>query len=1067
MALEKQRLEINFSQGLDLKSDEKQVPFGRFLRLKNTVFEKIGLLQKRNGFKKLTSLPDSSSTYTTTFKGNLTAIGTSINAYSAPTDSWVNRGQLQPVDVTTLSLFRNYIIQNYSDAAVSSNGLVCSVIVDRNDNSAWYQVTDTSTGQAVVAPTSINVDPSNGYPKVFVLGNFFIIVYSESGPSKLKYIPINYLGLAVGSSVQISASYTATASGGFDGVVANNVLYIALNGDDMGGAIRLIKLNEHLTLSSTVIIASTTGTIISVAADTTLSTPIIYVSAWASSHLYTGVFDQNLATITAFTSITTDNITALTSVAKNGTASIYEEVVNAYSYDAAIPSHYVKKIRINQDGSIISSSTIIRSVGLASKAFVYNGTTYVLCSYSSSYQPTYFLIDSTGRIIAKLAYSNGGGYLTAGLPSATLYGDTVSIGYLIRDMIIPVNKSQGASNAGQGVYAQVGVNLATFTFSISEIVTSELAEKLYITGGFMWGYDGVTAAEHGFHVWADNVEAVGALSAGSIATQDYYYQVTYEWVDNQGNLHRSAPSIPVVYSISTPPASFTGNRTSGSPILTSVSSTTNLQVGQAVSGTGIPASTFIQSIDSSSQITLNKNATSGSSTSTTVTPTAVSAIKLNIPTLRLTYKTGVNIVIYRWSTAQQTYYQITSVTGPLANDKTTDSVSYTDTQADSSIVGNNIIYTTGGVVENIAPPATNAMALYKSRLIILDSEDRNLLWFSKQVIENTPVDMSDLFTIYVPPTQSVEGSSGPITALSAMDDKLIIFKANAIYYMVGTGPDNTGANNDFSDPIFITSTVGCNLQNSIVFTPSGIMFQSAKGIWLLGRDLSTTYIGSAVEDFNEFDVLSAINIPTKNQTRFTLSDGTILVYNYFFGQWSTFVGIPAVASTAFQGLHTFINSFGDLYQENPGSYLDGSTPVLMGLTTGWFNPQGLEGFERAYWMNFIGEYKSPHFLVVNIDFDYKDSPDQSTIVRPDNYNNPYGGDPLYGSTYVYGGTESLEQWRIFFQKQHCEAFRINIDEVFNASLGTAAGEGLTLSGLTLIYGGKGVYPRLPASRSTG
>jgi len=55
---------------------------------------------------------------------------------------------------------------------------------------------------------------------------------------------------------------------------------------------------------------------------------------------------------------------------------------------------------------------------------------------------------------------------------------------------------------------------------------------------------------------------------------------------------------------------FTGNLTNGSPVITAVSpNTTGLTVGMVVSGTGIPVSTKILTIDSSTQITLDHNAT--------------------------------------------------------------------------------------------------------------------------------------------------------------------------------------------------------------------------------------------------------------------------------------------------------------------------------------------------------------------------------------------------------------------------------------------------------------------------
>lgn len=68
---------------------------------------------------------------------------------------------------------------------------------------------------------------------------------------------------------------------------------------------------------------------------------------------------------------------------------------------------------------------------------------------------------------------------------------------------------------------------------------------------------------------------------------------------------------------------YTGNRTSGSPIITGVG-TTGMYPGQAITGdAGIPANTRILSVDSATQITLTANATSGAATSTALTKTPV------------------------------------------------------------------------------------------------------------------------------------------------------------------------------------------------------------------------------------------------------------------------------------------------------------------------------------------------------------------------------------------------------------------------------------------------------------
>lgn len=79
--------------------------------------------------------------------------------------------------------------------------------------------------------------------------------------------------------------------------------------------------------------------------------------------------------------------------------------------------------------------------------------------------------------------------------------------------------------------------------------------------------------------------------------------------------------------------SFTGNRTSGSPILGGIADTTGLYRGQAISGTGIPAGTRIDSVDNDNQITMTANATSGSATATAVTVEKLAKIlDSNFPT---------------------------------------------------------------------------------------------------------------------------------------------------------------------------------------------------------------------------------------------------------------------------------------------------------------------------------------------------------------------------------------------------------------------------------------------------
>lgn len=1019
MPLQKQSVPINFAMGLDTKTDPWQVDPGKFLALQNTVFTKGKLLQKRNGYGALNALSNNASTYLTTFNGNLTALGTTVSAYSQDTNSWVYRGALSPIEVATLPLIRNNFNQTQCDSAVASNGLVCTVYTEVQTSGTVYRyvIADSNTGQNIIPPSQIPATP-NGVTqsaRVFVLGAYFIIVFTNflSSVYHLQYTAISTTNPTnFTPNVDISPAYTPSSTVSWDGVVAGNYLYIGFNTTVPSQRVSVVSLSSILFLSNAVFFTGSQATMMSLCADMTVATnPLICVNFYSSSTStgFTAILDRNLATVLGPTEIiTTGSIVNMASAAQNALVSVYLENPNTYGFDSGIPTNFITKVTITSTGTVTLASQVVRSVGLASKAFIVNGVEYFLSAYESSFQPTYFLINGSTStavapiVVAKIAYENGGGYLTLGLPNVTLLnGNVAYVPYLYKDLIeaLSTNNTSDQSTAG-GVYSQTGINLATFTIGTKNTDTAEIGSDLLLTGGFLWMYDGYLPVEQNFFLWPDHMEVSSSSTGGNIEDDTGFYIATYEWSDNQGNIYRSAPSIPAPFT------------------------------------------------------------TTGGGTSTNT---------INVPTLRLTYKTAnpVKIVLYRWSAAQQTYYQVTSITSPEVNVTSTDYLAITDTLNASTISGNNILYTTGGIVEDINAPSSNILTLFDTRLWLVDAEDPNVLWFSKQVIENTPVEMSDLFTVYIAPNIGTTSSSGPMTALAPMDDKLVIFKKNAIYYINGTGPDNTGANNQYSQPIFITSTVGCSNQASLVLMPQGLMFQSDKGIWLLGRDLSTSYIGAPVEEFNSSSVNSAANIPATNQVRFTLSTGQTLMYDYYYGQWGTFVNVPAISSTIYNNLHTYLNSSGAVFQETPGEYLDGSNPVLMSFLTSWINLAGLQGFERAYFFYILGQYISPHKLNVQIAYDYNPTPTQASLITPDNYTSPWGGEFNWGAGQVWGGSSNVEQWRVILQKGKCQSFQVSINEVFDYSFGVDPGAGLTISGLNLIVGTKKGYPTLKPSRTVG
>lgn len=1001
MALQKVPLLVTFGQGLDSSTDKNQVDAGNFLRLENTTFDVGGLLKKRPGFPKLTTLPDATSTTLTTLGGNLLATGQQLRAYSADTNVWLDQGKLQPVDVVGKPLIRNSQSQVGPDSVTTSQGLTCLTYTESAQQ--YYQISDSNTGQVIVPRVALEVGGT--HPRVFLLGPNFVITYMVliTATPHLRFIAVPVVNPTRPTAPADISTTVKSLNAGYDGFVANNTLYVSYAGSDSGGAIRTSLVTQTLGVSSPLITAGHDADRLTITADNSGTTPVLWI-AWhnaTTNNSHVMAISAALLNILAPVQFATGlTINELTSIAQSGKATIFAQVTNTVVALGSIRSDYVVIRTCTLAGTLSTAYTLARGVGLATKAYFGTATNaYVGLVYAGSLQPTYFISDVLGNVVAKLAYQNGGGYAaTQVLPSVTGYNGVYYYAYLLKDLLVSVNKTQGAATSS-GIYTQTGINQATISINKTLQYSSEIAGSLQLTGGFVWQYDSNKPVELGFHLYPEGLISATATTGGNLTAQQYYYSFCYEWTDAAGQLHRSAPSVPV----------------------------------------GV--------------------VTTGTTSSNTV----------NVPTLRLTYKTGVNnvrLVGYRWSTGQQSYYQFTSISSPTINDTTVDFLAVTDTLADASILGNTLLYTTGSVLENIAAPPSVASTLYKNRMIVIDAEDRNLLWYSKQVLSNTPVEFTDLQTIYVAPTAGSQGSTGDCTALAAMDDKLIIFKQNAIYYVTGTGPDITGANNDFSDPVYITAAVGCFNPASIVLTPEGLMFESDKGIWLLARNLSTGFIGVNVQDqTNNNSVVSALSVPGTNEIRFALSNSTTIVFDYYYKQWATYVGISNISGTLYQGKHTILNNLGKVLQQSTTSYLDDTSPVLMAFTTAWLKVTGLQGLQRAYNFFMLSNYATPHKINIGVAYDYNASLSQVTTLIPSNKKLLYGSDTVYGGSSPFGGDSDVEQFRVFLDRQKCQSLSVTVSEVYDASLGLAAGAGLTISGLNFTMGGKKASPTLTAAQS--
>jgi hypothetical protein len=420
----------------------------------------------------------------------------------------------------------------------------------------------------------------------------------------------------------------------------------------------------------------------------------------------------------------------------------------------------------------------------------------------------------------------------------------------------------------------------------------------------------------------------------------------------------------------------------------------------------------------------------------------------------------VQLVLYRTVANGTIFYRVTSLTNPdlnvingALNLTVTDGLSDDDLRLRPQLYTQPLSDAAPTEVENNPAPPTSLVQLHRNRLFLVDSTNPLQLWFSKFPSAGTPVAFNNTWV------KQIDPRGGNITALATLDDKLLIFKNNHIFFLLGQGPTNTDQNNDFSDAIMVAADAGCIDARSVALTPAGVMFKGQKGIYLINRSLSVQYIGAPVEAYNQDEVTSAVLVPNTNQVRFTLLSGSVLVYDYFVEQWSVFTNLYGIDSVVWQSSVMLMRTNGTVLRETNGIYDDDGVRIRLKLETSWLSFARLQGFQRVRRMMVLGGWKSPHQLNIGVSFDFNDTVSQLATVNPQTPK-AYGESSPYGLG-VYGGEFQLYQWRLDLARQKCQAVKFIIEDLPEA---TASGEGVSLTSLAFEVGAKQGLNKVPASQ---
>jgi len=1114
MALEKQLVPISFAQGLDTYTDDKQVLPGKLLVLENGIFKNPGKISKRNGFDVLSRDANGGSINSgqalSVYNDELLQFSANgVYSFIESAEIWTKKGDCYSVITDTQQIIRNNNQQTNPEVGY----------LDGFELYAWedsrggvkYTLIDSGTKASIV--TDVQVDFAGVKPKIITYQGLFVIFFMVDSALQFRTIdPNSPFAIA---PAKILASDVNQSANIYDVMVVNGgltifVLYQVATSKTirtafftgLSSALRAYTYLYNMTSFNANCLGSFIGS----------DGRIWAMASVAGSTKIVAVIDpdgsNNVNTYIPVDSVASVRLAGYQD-ANTGTVYVFYEIDNsstAYYY-----GNYIKKVVINNfvpDNPIV----FVRGCGLFSKVFMSAGEYFIAVSYQSEFQSTYLTLNMNAEAVIRTNIGVSGGYRNIGMVCDVVEYDTGKF-------LLPASVKGRLFSEDNTVFSLFGVSVTRLSFNDRKnFIGATLGSNLNIVGGVLQSYDGQSFTENNFLIYPEGIRAVHTsfivddfvqgstftsasfkvtcAPGNAILTGSYFVCSSIStnfaiWFRVNGvgtapvvpshilipvdiDSSDSAITVMVKLAAAMPTSDFSCSPFIGGTVGINVTNRfwgivtepSNVNVG---AGNMIPGGSYLYKVtyewsDNLGQI----------QRSTTSVPLAVSVVgssqTLVIPTLRITGKraprSAVRIVIYRTENNGSTnYYRVTPVVGGIYNDETVDYVSFIDALSDSEIIANEVIYTTGGVLDNAAPPACSLAATCKGRIFIAGLEDKNLIWYSKTNLSGETVEFSDFLTYKVDP------KGGDITGLGVIDDHLIIFKKSAIYILSGDGPNNTGSGNDF---IVDNSTtdVGCAEPNSIVIVPDGLMFKSTKGIYLLNRSFSTAYIAAPVDAFRNEDITSATLCADNCQVRFTSSGNSTLVYDYFNQQWSTFTNLPAVDSDIWRGIYVSLNANGTVLKENVEIFTDGyagveniSQFIPLKLTTSWISPSIIQGYNRFWRLLILGSYKSGHKLKVSFAYDYKPYDQNVVIVDAESIigGNVFGASSPFGNESPFGGQVITEWFRIHLSQQRCTAIRITIEDVQTDNFG----EGFDISSLTFEVGVNPGGFRLPTNQTFG
>lgn len=261
--------------------------------------------------------------------------------------------------------------------------------------------------------------------------------------------------------------------------------------------------------------------------------------------------------------------------------------------------------------------------------------------------------------------------------------------------------------------------------------------------------------------------------------------------------------------------------------------------------------------------------------------------------------------------------------------------------------------------------------VFQNRIWSFGCDDGYRIDFTNVVQEGRAPEPNELLYRRVPT------SMGRLVGGAALDGKLFVFGERQIGVLYGTGPTDSGAQDNYSEVEVIVPDTGASWGSpkSIIATKEGVWFFSQLGIRLLGRDGQIVRkqdgkeAGSEVDEYcttqyQETPMLVAVQAGNPQQIRFYGTLGSVsnccLVYDCFWKQWSRFTNHGCVDAAYADGRFYHVRSDADIWYygvlNNGGNTDPDGTPLQVVLETPWLSFGGVQGFQRVYGLQMLTTY---------------------------------------------------------------------------------------------------------------